>query len=72
MFRGDAVIFVPYDGLKQLLDVVTDSIALWVHFNDTPEGPMTDRFMRALGSKTGKVLEVGEAMLDYKTVKIDF
>ncbi|KAF8751030.1 hypothetical protein HU200_012262 [Digitaria exilis] len=70
-FRGDAVIFVPYDGLKRFLDVVIDSIALWVRFYDIPEGLMTYRFMRALGSTIGKVLEVGEARLDYKRVKID-
>ncbi|KAF8730737.1 hypothetical protein HU200_016599 [Digitaria exilis] len=51
---------------------VIDSIALWVRFYDIPEGLMTNRFMRAPGSKIGKVLEVGDARLDYKRVKIDF
>lgn len=71
-FGGDAVIFVPYDGLKRFSDVAIDSIALWVRFYDVPQGLMTDRFMRALGAKIGKVLEVGEARLDYKRVKVDF
>lgn len=28
--------------------------------------------MRGLGAKIGKVLEVGEARMDYKRVKVDF
>lgn len=71
-FRGDAVIFVPYDGLCRFSDVVIEHIALWIRFYDIPERMMTDRFARSLGAKVGRVLEVGEARLDYKRVRVEF
>lgn len=71
-FRGDAVIFVPYDGLKRFSEVEIESIGLWIRIYDIPVKMMTDRFVRALGAKVGKVLEVGEARMDYKRVKVDF
>lgn len=71
-FRGDAIIFVPYDGLQRFSEVVIESIALWVRIYDIPEALMIDNFMRILGAKFGKVLEVGEARMDYKRVKVDF
>jgi len=63
---------VPYDGVCRFSDVVINSIALWVHIYDIPETMITDGFARALGSKLGKVLEVGQAIQNYKRVKVDF
>lgn len=71
-FRGDVVIFVPYDGLRCFSEVVIEHIALWVRIYNIPEGMMTDRFVRTLGAKVGRVLEVGDARLDYKRVRVDF
>lgn len=62
----------PYDGLQRLSEVNIESIALWVRIYDIPECMITNGFVRALGSKIGRVLEVGEAIKDYKRVKIDF
>ena len=33
---------------------------------------ITDGFARALGTKLGRVIEVGKAIQNYKTVKVDF
>lgn len=71
-FKGDAVIFAAYDGLKRFSEVMIESIALWIRIYDIPVIMMTDGFVRALGAKVGKVLEVGEERMDYKRVKIDF
>lgn len=71
-FRGDVVIFLPCDGLQHLSEVVIDSIAIWVRIYDIPIILMTDGFLRALGEKIGRVLEVGEARMDYKRVKVEF
>lgn len=70
--NGDAVIFVAYDGLHRLSEVKIESIALWVRIYDILEIRCTDRFVRVLGEKIGRVLEVGEAIKDYKKVKVDF
>jgi len=70
--KRDAVIFAPYDGICRFSDVVIDSIALWVRIYDIPESMMTDGFARALGATLGKVLEVGQAIKNYKRVKVDF
>lgn len=52
--------------------MVIDSIALWICIYDIPEGMMTSKFVRTLGSKIGTVLEVGEVRMDYKRVRVDF
>jgi len=70
--KRDAVIFVPYDGVCRFSDVVIDSIALWIRIYDIPETMITEGFARALGAKLGKVLEVGQAIQNYKRVKVDF
>lgn len=71
-FRDDAVIFVPYDGMQRFSEVVIESIALWIRIYDIPERMMRDDFVRSLGNKVGRVLEIGEARMDYKRVRIDF
>lgn len=71
-FQGDAVIFVDYDGMKRFSEVVIDSLPLWIRFYDVPTGMMSDRFMSKLGEKIGKVMEIGEARMDYKRVRVDF
>lgn len=72
-FRGDAVIFVVYDGLKRFLEVIIDSISMWIRIYDIPVAMMaSESFVRSLGAKVGKVLEVGEARMDYKRVKVEF
>lgn len=70
-FRGDTVIFVPFDGQQRSSEVVIDSIALWIRIYDIPVALTFEKFVHALGSKIGTVLEVGEARMDYKRVKID-
>jgi hypothetical protein len=70
--KRDAVIFVPYDGVCRFSDVVIDSIVLWILIYDIPETMITEGFARALGAKLGKVLEVGQAIQNYKRVKVDF
>jgi len=70
--KRDAVIFVPYDGVCRFSDVVINSIALWIRIYDIPETMIMDGFARALGSKLGNVLEVGQAIQNYKRVKVDF
>jgi len=64
--KDDAVIFVPYDGIQRLSEVMIESIALWVRIYDIPVNMMTEGFAKALGSKIGKVLQVGNAVQDYK------
>jgi hypothetical protein len=71
-FNGDAMIFVPYDGVRKASEIVIESIHMWVRIYDIPATMMTDGFARALGSKIGKVIEVGVVHNDYKRVKIDF
>jgi hypothetical protein len=70
--KGDAVIFVPYDGIKRLSEVAITSIALWVRIYDIPISMMTEGFTRALGAKIGRVLDVGQAVNNYKRVRVDF
>ncbi|RLN39743.1 hypothetical protein C2845_PM01G38060 [Panicum miliaceum] len=70
--KGDAVIFVPYDGLRRILEVVIDSIALWVRIYDILVSIITNGFTRALGAKIGRVLEVGQVVDNYKRVRVDF
>lgn len=59
-------------GVKRLSEVVIDSIGLWIRIYDILVDMMTDGFVKALGGKVGKVLLVGDAVQDYKRVKIDF
>lgn len=68
----DAIIFVPYHGLKRFAEVAIESIGLWVPIYDIPVKMMTEGFVRALGEKIGMVLVVGEARMDYKRVNVDF
>nr|CAB3489255.1 unnamed protein product [Digitaria exilis] len=53
-------------------EVVIESIALWIRVYDILERLMLDGFVRSLGNKVGKVLEIAEARMDYKRVKVDF
>jgi hypothetical protein len=71
-FKGDAIIIMRYDGLTKLSEVVIESIPLWVRIYDIPVAMMTTPFVSALGAKIGKVLEVGEAVKDFKRVRVDF
>jgi hypothetical protein len=71
-FKGDAIIIVRYDGLTKLSDVVIESIPLWVCIYDIPVAMMMIPFVSALGAKIGNVLEVGEAVKDFKRVQVDF
>jgi hypothetical protein len=60
-FRGgDAMIFVPYDGVRRTSEIVIESINLWIRIYDIPVVMMTDGFARVLGAKVGRVLEVGD------------
>ncbi|RCV42666.1 hypothetical protein SETIT_9G233800v2 [Setaria italica] len=70
--KGDALIIVCYDGFTRPSDVVIESIPLWVRLYDILIGMMTDSFVRALGSKIGGVMEIGEAVRDFKRVKVNF
>ena len=70
--KGDGVIFVPYDGIRRLSEVAINFIALWVRIYDIPVNMMTEGFTRTLGSKIGKLLEVGQAVNNYKRVRVDF
>jgi hypothetical protein len=66
------VITVLYDGLSKLSEVVIESIALWVRIYDVPVAMMTNALVKALGSKIGRVIEIGEAVRDFKRVRVDF
>ena len=46
--KGDAIIFVPYDGVTRLSEVTIESIGLWIRIYDIPVDMMTDGFVRAL------------------------
>lgn len=70
--KGDAVIFVAYDGIRRISEVAINSIALWVRIYDIPITMITEGFARALGGKIGRVLEVGHAVNNYKRVRVDF
>ena len=70
--KGDAVIFVSYDGFQRISEVVINSLALWVRIYDIPITMITDGFVRALGAKIGRVLEVGQALNNYKQLRVDF
>ncbi|XP_039827478.1 uncharacterized protein LOC120689230 [Panicum virgatum] len=70
--KKDAVIFVPYDGVQRMSEVVIESIPLWVRIYDIPVSTITDGFTRALGSKLGTVIAVGKAVQNYKRVKVEF
>ncbi|CAO2186116.1 unnamed protein product [Urochloa humidicola] len=71
-YKEDAVIFVAYDGIRRLSDIAIDSIAIWVRFFDIPTVMMTVGFLRTLGSKLGKVLEVGEIFKGYRRVRVEY
>jgi hypothetical protein len=71
-FRGDAIIMVQYDGLSKLSEVVIESIPLWIRICDIPVAMMTNAFVSALGAKVGRVMEVSEAVKDFKRVHVDF
>lgn len=71
-FRGDAVIFAPYDGFKRLSEVAIESVALWIRIYDIPVRMMIDDFVRSLAEKVGRVIEIGEERMDYKRVRVDF
>jgi hypothetical protein len=51
-FRGgDAMIFVPYDGLQRASEIEIESINLWIRIYDIPAIMMTYGFARVLGEK---------------------
>jgi hypothetical protein len=70
-FRGDAVILVQYDGLTKLSEVTIESIPLWIRIYDIPVSMMTKAFVTVLG-EVGRVMEVGDAVRDFKRVRVDF
>ena len=65
-------LLVAYDGTQRLSKVVIESMALWIWIYDIPLKMMTEGFARVLGVKIGRVLQVGNAVQDYKRVKVDF
>ncbi|CAN6166332.1 unnamed protein product [Urochloa humidicola] len=67
-YKKDAVIFVPYDGVRRLSEISIETITVWIRFYDIPTIMMTSGFVRALGNKLGKVVEVGEKYKDYRRV----
>ncbi|CAO2185256.1 unnamed protein product [Urochloa humidicola] len=71
-YKKDAVIFMPYDGVRRLSEISIESIAVWVRFYDIPTTMMMVGFVSALGAKLGKVLEVGEKYKDYRRVKLEY
>jgi hypothetical protein len=72
-FRGgDAMIFVPYDGVQRTSEIQIESIMLWVRIYDIPATMMTDGFARVLGGKIRKVVEIGDVHNNYKWFRIDF
>jgi hypothetical protein len=70
--KGDALLVVRYDGLSRMSEVVIDTILLWVRIFDIHVAMLTRGFVSALGSKIGRVLEVGEAVKDFQRVRVDF
>jgi hypothetical protein len=71
-FKGDVLLVVRYDGLSRMFEVVIDMILLWIRIFDIPVAMMTRGFVSALGSKIGRVLEVGEAVKDFQRGHVDF
>jgi hypothetical protein len=71
-FKGDAIITVPYDGLSKLSAVIIESIHIWIRLYDLPVAMMTNAFVKSLGTKVGRVLEIGEDVKDFKRVRVDF
>ncbi|CAN6323864.1 unnamed protein product [Urochloa humidicola] len=71
-FKGDAMIVVPFDGLTRLSEIVIESIPLWIPIYDIPVGMLTSAFVKALASKVGRVLEIGESVRDFKRVRVGF
>jgi hypothetical protein len=71
-FRGDVVIVVFYDGLTRCSSVPIESIFLWIRMYDIPIAMQTAAFVSALGTKVGRVLEVGEAVKDFQRVRVEF
>jgi hypothetical protein len=68
--KGDALIFVKYDGFSKLSNVLIAELPVWVRIFDIPVGMLTPSFVRVLGGKLGKVLEVGDVFHDFKRVRI--
>jgi hypothetical protein len=72
-FRGgDAMIFVPYDGVRRTSEIEIESINLWIRIYDIPAMMMMNGFARLLGAKVGRVLEVGDVHSNYKRVRVEF
>jgi hypothetical protein len=72
-FRGgDAMIFVPYDGVRRTSEIEIESIDLWIRIYDIPAMMMMNGFARLLGAKVGRVLEVGDVHSNYKRVRVEF
>jgi hypothetical protein len=53
-------------------EIAINSIRLWIRIFDIPVAMLTQGFVNALGSKVGRVLEVGEAVKDFQRVRVDF
>jgi hypothetical protein len=69
---GDAMIFVPYDGVQRTSEIYIESIMLWACMYNILVTMMIDGFARVLGGKIGKVVEIGDVHNNYKWVRIDF
>jgi hypothetical protein len=71
-FRGDVVIVVHYDGLTRYSSVAIETIPLWIRIYDIPIAMLTNAFVSALGTKVGRVMEVGEAVKDFQRIRMEF
>ncbi|CAN6287497.1 unnamed protein product [Urochloa humidicola] len=71
-FKGDAMIVIPYDGFTRLSEVIIESLPLWIRIYDVPVAMQIPSFMSALGVKVGRVMEIGEAVKDFKRVRVEF
>jgi hypothetical protein len=69
-FKGDALIVVRYDGLVRMSEIAIYSIPLWIRIFNIPVAMLTQGFVKALGSKVGRVLEVGEAIKHFQRVRV--
>jgi hypothetical protein len=67
-FKGDALIFVRYNGLAKCSEVAIESIPLWNRIYDIHIAMMATSFAPSLGTKVERVLEVGETVMDFKSL----
>ncbi|CAO2039340.1 unnamed protein product [Urochloa humidicola] len=63
--KGDALIVVPYDGLKRPSEVVIDAVNVWVRFYDVPTKLRKAAFSMVLARKVSpRVLDGGGPVID--------